>query len=81
MLAREVVRAVQNARKGAGLDITDRISLSLGGDEELLDAAREHEPYVAGEVLAVTLTYDGAANGEGSATIEGLELSIGLARA
>jgi isoleucyl-tRNA synthetase len=81
MLAREVVRAVQNARKGAGLDITDRISLTLGGDAELLDAAREHEPYVAGEVLAVALSYDGAVNGEGAATIEGRELSIGVVRA
>ena len=40
-LAREIVHAVQNARKEAGLEITDRIELSLGGDEELLEAARE----------------------------------------
>ena len=53
-LAREIVHAVQNARKAAGLDISDRIELSLGGDEELLAAAREHEPYIAGEVLATS---------------------------
>jgi isoleucyl-tRNA synthetase len=57
-LAREIVHAVQNARKAAGLDISDRIALGLGGDEELLAAAREHEPYVAGEVLATSVTYD-----------------------
>ena len=39
-LAREVVHAVQNARKAAGLDVADRIELALGGDDELLDAAR-----------------------------------------
>jgi isoleucyl-tRNA synthetase len=59
-LAREIVHAVQNARKAAGLDISDRIKLSLGGDEELLAAAREHEPYISGEVLATTVAYDAA---------------------
>jgi isoleucyl-tRNA synthetase len=44
-MAREIVHAVQNARKGAGLDISDRIELSLDGDDELIAAAREHEPY------------------------------------
>ena len=46
-LAREVVHAVQNARKAAGLDVEDRIALALGGDDELLAAARAHEGYVA----------------------------------
>ena len=42
-LAREIVHAVQNARKGAGLQVEDRIELALGGDEELLAAARDHQ--------------------------------------
>ena len=58
-LAREVVRAVQQARKDAGLEITDRIDLALGGDEELVAAARAHEDYVAGETLATSVAYDG----------------------
>ncbi len=79
-LAREVVHAVQNARREAGLDIADRIELTLGGDEELLAAARAHERYVAGEVLAVAVHFH--ANGSGEpATIEGRELHIAVARA
>jgi isoleucyl-tRNA synthetase len=62
-LAREIVHAVQNARKEAGLDISDRIELTLGGDEELLAAARAHEPYIAGEVLATSIAYKDAAAG------------------
>jgi isoleucyl-tRNA synthetase len=79
-LAREIVHAVQNARKEAGLEITDRIELALAGDGELLAAAREHEPYLAGEVLATAVAYDGGRDGV-SAKIDGRELSIAVSRA
>ena len=79
-LAREVVHAVQSARKAAGLAVEDRIALTLGGDDELLEAARAHEPYLAGETLATRVAFDGAANGH-AATIEGRELVIGVAPA
>ncbi len=78
-LAREIVHAVQNARKEAGLEITDRITLSLGGDEELLEAAKEHQPYISGEVLATSVAYD-AADGT-SAILDGHELRITITRA
>ena len=77
-LAREIVHAVQNARKEAGLEITDRIELSLGGDEELLAAARAHEAYVSGEVLATEVAYD-AADGV-TAKLDGRELRIAVSR-
>jgi isoleucyl-tRNA synthetase len=77
-LAREIVHAVQSARRDAGLEVSDRISLALGGDPELLDAARAHEDYVAGETLATEVSYDGA--GE-AVTIDSRELSISLGRA
>jgi isoleucyl-tRNA synthetase len=78
-LAREIVHAVQNARKEAGLEITDRIELGLGGDEALLDAARAHEDYLAGEVLATSVAYD-AVDGV-KARLDGRELRIELSRA
>ncbi len=77
-LAREIVHAVQNARKAADLDISDRIELSLGGDDELLAAAREHEPYIAGEVLATAVAYD--ANGP-AIRVDGRDLHISVNRA
>ena len=77
-LAREIVHAVQNARKEAGLEITDRIELRLGGDQGLLEAARAHEQYVAGETLATAVSYDAADTA--AARIEGRELAIGVSR-
>ncbi len=79
-LAREVVRAVQEARKQAGLEVSDRISLELVGDDELLDAAREHETYIAGETLATSVNYSADGTGE-KATIEGRELRIAVSKA
>jgi isoleucyl-tRNA synthetase len=78
-LAREIVHAVQNARKGAGLEVEDRIELSLAGDAELLAAARAHEDYVTGETLATSLAYD--SDGGEPASIEGREIRIAVARA
>jgi len=79
-LAREVVHAVQLARREAGLDISDRIELTLDGDEDLLGAARVHEAYLSDEVLAVAVRY--SSNGAGRlASIEGRELRIVVTRA
>jgi len=84
-LAREIVRAVQLARKEAGLEVTDRIALGLTGDTEMLEVAREHEAYIVGETLATNFNLDGAA-GDGTGrvsetTIEGLQLKISVRRA
>ena len=56
--ARDIVRAVQNARQAAGLEVSDRILLTLDGDRELLDAARTHQDYIAGETLAIQVAYE-----------------------
>ncbi|MFK5582268.1 MULTISPECIES: isoleucine--tRNA ligase [unclassified Serinicoccus] len=52
-LARDLVRAVQGARKDAGLDIADRISLTVVGDDDVWGAAMAHQQLVMSETLAV----------------------------
>ncbi|HEX7000605.1 MAG TPA: DUF5915 domain-containing protein, partial [Trueperaceae bacterium] len=52
-LARDVVRLVQNARKEAGLDVSDRIELTLFAGGALGEALERHGDEVAAEVLAV----------------------------
>ena len=54
-LARDVVRAVQQARKDAGLDVSDRISLTLGGSAETRAAVTAHRDLIARETLATAL--------------------------
>jgi isoleucyl-tRNA synthetase len=53
--ARDVVRVVQQARKDAGLDVSDRIALLAGADGAVADAIRAHAEFIAGETLATSL--------------------------
>jgi isoleucyl-tRNA synthetase len=77
--AREIVHAIQGARKAADFDISDRINLTLDGDEQLLAAAREHQEYVAGETLAVSVEYAPLASVV-AVLVDGLELRIEVRR-
>jgi isoleucyl-tRNA synthetase len=81
-LAREVVRAVQDARKEAGLDIADRIALSLEAGGELAGAIAAHEAWILGEVLATErLTEPPTVGFAKVADIEGETLAIGVVKA
>ena len=55
-LVREVVRLVQEARKGSGLDVSDRIELWWAAEGELAEALHEGSLRLAEEVLAVSVT-------------------------
>jgi isoleucyl-tRNA synthetase len=86
--AREIVHAVQNARKSAGLQVEDRVELALEGEAALIEAADAHRDYIAREALAVKLSVEGDAVGAGAATgyseqteVDGLHLQISLSRA
>jgi isoleucyl-tRNA synthetase len=78
--AREIVHAVQAARRDAGLEVSDRIVLGLDGDAELLRAAQAHERYLAGETLAVEVRYAPLSDGA-QVSVDGLHLRIGVERA
>ena len=52
-LARDAIRVVQEARKNAGLDVSDRIVLALNAAPEHAAALEEHAQLIAAETLAV----------------------------
>jgi isoleucyl-tRNA synthetase len=82
-LARELVRAVQDARKAAGLDVGDRIVLGLRVDGLAAEALRAHRGWIAAETLAVDVV-DGAAPGatfEQTFEIDGAAVGVSLREA
>lgn len=76
-LMREVIRHVQAARKAAGLNVDDRIVLSLKTDDnELQKAIAEHGETIRTETLAEEMS-DTAEN-QSTVKIEGSEMTICL---
>jgi isoleucyl-tRNA synthetase len=53
--AREFVNRVQNMRKDAGLDVSDRIRIGVVGQDELQQAVIAHRSYIAAETLALEI--------------------------
>jgi len=51
-VAREIIRSVQDARKQAGLEVSDRISLGVSGSEAVEKALVGHRDYIMAETLA-----------------------------
>jgi isoleucyl-tRNA synthetase len=80
--ARELIRLVQDARKAAGLQVSDRIDLGIETSGDLASALAAHRALVTGETLATSLS-DGPVPDPSyrhEAEIDGVPISITLAR-
>ena len=62
-LAREFVRRVQDLRKTAKLDVSDRIKLSVTASPNLKSAIEAHRDYIANETLTVELIFKKPSSG------------------
>jgi isoleucyl-tRNA synthetase len=74
-LARDVIRAVQQARRDAGLDVSDRISLTVSGDDEVWAATVAYERLIMLETLSVQFGSAGA--GHALSEDRGVEAVVG----
>ena len=75
-MARDLIRAVQQARRDAGLDVSDRIVLTLGADSSVRTQVEPHIPMVSEETLAVQVTWDDSA--DRSVEIEGAHVHVSM---
>jgi isoleucyl-tRNA synthetase len=78
--ARDAIRAVQDARKQAGLQVSDRIVLALNVGAEYADALSAHQDMIANETLAVGIAVAATENIEALANSGSAELAPGVHR-
>lgn len=57
-IAREVVNRVQNLRKDAGFEVTDKITLKVETSEVIKEAISNNKTYICNEVLATDILFD-----------------------
>jgi isoleucyl-tRNA synthetase len=82
-LARDLVRVAQEVRKAAGLQLSERITLYLNGNQTLGQVLAVWSDYVRAETLAVELLVDLAPEDvyQETAILEGMEVTVGVMRA
>ena len=81
-MVREVIRAIQNARKNAGLKVDDRIVLGLKSDDtRLRKAIEEYRQVIEAETLAKSLTLGSVYSYREEQEIDDLKLTISLEKA
>lgn len=76
-LARDVVRAVQQARRSADLNVSDRIVLTLSVDDDVHQQLLPHETLISGETLATSVVWNPSLARD--VAIEGTSIGVSVA--
>ncbi|SNY35569.1 isoleucine--tRNA ligase [Paractinoplanes atraurantiacus] len=80
-LARDVIRVVQQARRDADLDVSDRIALVVSASAEVQAAIEAHRDFVAGETLATDLRFEAGSGGFAGEVGDGEQVTVAVSRA
>jgi isoleucyl-tRNA synthetase len=80
-IARELVNRVQNLRKDAGLEVTDRIRLVLETSSEIQRAVAENKSFVCDEVLANDISFGSLGDAQQIDLMEEGDTKISLEKA
>ncbi|MFG2040713.1 isoleucine--tRNA ligase [Dactylosporangium sp. NPDC048998] len=79
-LARDLVRVVQQARRDADLNVSDRIVVVVDGPPAVADALQAHAAFVAGETLADSVSLGSAPDGFAGEVGEGEAVRVQVER-
>jgi isoleucyl-tRNA synthetase len=80
-IAREIVSRIQRLRRDSGLEVSDRIRLTIWAEGDALSAVQEHKEYIAHETLATDIRIASWTDGPGTTVeLDGLNARIALER-
>lgn len=83
--ARELVSRVQRLRKESGLEVSDRIVLTVAGEQAVRDVLDAHAAWISSEVLATELVREASLPGTYHATatvdLDGITADVAITRA
>ena len=77
-IARDVVRVVQQARREAGFQVSDRVRVVLSAPDEVQDVVAAHRDFIAGETLAREIAAGAADGGSTGSVGEGTEIGVSV---
>ncbi|WP_439378774.1 isoleucine--tRNA ligase [Amycolatopsis lexingtonensis] len=80
-VVRDLVRVVQQARRDAGLDVADRIALTVDAPADVVEAAKRHEEFLASETLATSVAYEPAGEGFAGTVGDGTKVTAAVEKA
>ena len=79
-LARELVNRVQNLRKDAGLEVTDRIALTVDAAPEVQAVMKDNLDYIADETLANEVRWEAISGAERIELSEGINVALAVTK-
>jgi isoleucyl-tRNA synthetase len=79
-IARELINRVQNLRKEKGLEVTDKINMSISDHPYIGEAVKNNLSYICAEVLAAGIVLDSQLNEGDLVTIDGNEILIVISK-
>ena len=75
-LARELINRIQNLRKSSGLEVTDRIRVTLSDNRQLEPVIQHFGEYIASQVLATSLSLAALPDEVDEIEVNGIHLHI-----
>lgn len=79
-IARELINRIQNLRKEKGLEVTDKINVSISDHPYIGEAVKNNLSYICAEVLAAGIVLDSELNEGDLVTIDGNEILIVISK-
>ena len=77
-IARDVVRVVQQARREADFQVSDRVRVVLSAPDEIQDVVAAYRDFIAGETLAREVTAGAVDGGSTGSVGEGTEIGVSV---